>query len=339
MCDINTKELLLAVKIANKIAKGTIEIPIGANIALNKDKLIATDLKTTYQYNLNIDLGFKTTINAKKLLNYLKVIKDKEINIELLNNRLVIKAKSGLELYLETIPFDKFPQDLNSNIRQFDGIGVIDSIILKNLSKFAMDGDNDNILSCINFGIDNYLASTNGNVLISTKTDLNINNAFNINVNIFKFFTTGYYSVYNSDDVVLFTQGQHEFFINKTDRQYPSYKQLFPCYHDLIINIDSKKFKEALDLIKTSIDPRTNIVEFYINNNVINVQNAQIDFTFDKNKETEFKKIAFNWNYLKYVSDISNNFVLNLDSKSELTGALVEIDNIYKIILMPIQIP
>ena len=199
------------------------------------------------------------TANGKKLLDIIRILKDEEITLELIENNLSIKQnKSKFKLpTFNSSNYPSFPQINNKpqitldSINLIKGLKKISSSIDNNNPKFELNGAllNIKLSSTELVGTDTRrLARTsllNHNqqefsIIIPKKAILEIQKLFIDQINIF----------YDETNLIIQSKSYY-FFSRLINGNYPDYQRIIPTENKITINLPKKEMLDSIKMITT----------------------------------------------------------------------------------------
>jgi DNA polymerase-3 subunit beta len=209
--------------------------------------------------NVLIEYEGSFTANGKKLLDIIRILKDEEITLELLENTLSIKQnKSKFKLpTFNSSNYPSFPRIDNKSQITLDSINLI-----KGLKKISSSIDNNNPKFELNGALLNIkfdsteLVGTDTrrlarasllnqnqeefSIIIPKKAILEIQKLFMDKINI-------YY-----DNTNLIIQNQNYYFFSRLiNGNYPDYQRIIPTENKITINLPKKEMLESIKMITT----------------------------------------------------------------------------------------
>ena len=209
--------------------------------------------------NILIENEGSFTANGKKLLDIIRILKDEEIILELLENNLNIKQnKSKFKLpTFDSTNYPTFPQIDNkpqitlNSINLIKGFRKIASSIDNNNPKFELNGAllNIKLASTELVGTDTRRLARatliNHNqqefsIIIPKKSILEIQKLFMDQINI-------YY-----DETNLIIQNKNYYFFSRLiNGNYPDYERIIPTENKITINLPKKEMIDSIKMITT----------------------------------------------------------------------------------------
>jgi len=298
----------------------------------------------TNQINIEFDGSF--TVNGKKLLDIVRILKDDDITFELVENILTVKQKYS-KFRLPTFDSNSFPQFPDIENKPKIPIDSLD--LVKNLKKISLSIDNNNPKFELNGALINI--KTNSTDLVGTDTRrLSIATINNSNSNelsiivpkkaileIQKLFLDRI-NIYYDETNLIITNDNYYFYTRLINGKYPDYQRIVP--NSIKHNITLPK-KEMIDSIKM-ITTISQDVELTISKNEIVFNSLDSDIKaktkleIDTGIESEFR-LRFNSRYLlDFISQIeSGQFTLGINEEN--LPFVIKDDNFITII-MPIVI-
>jgi len=327
---------------------------ITSHIYLNASNLNLTVKATDYEIgflinstNVNIIKDGTVTANGKKFLDIIRILKDGDINLELINNILHIsQANSKFKLpTFEHTEFPEFPTYNNKSKIQINSQLLIDSLkkitpaIDTNNPKFELNG----ALMDIQHNIINFASTDTRRLALVTinnhsQKDLSIIIPKKAIIEIQKLFFENIEIYYDETNIIIISE-QYTFFTKLINGKFPPYVRIIPQELKITFVLPKIKMIEAIKQITTiSTD-----VKIIFHNELITFESLS-----DDNIEAK-TAIEFNTNLIEpYSLAVNSRYLLdflNVINSSEFTIGLNESnlpfvlnDNNFKTIVMPIVI-
>ena len=285
------------------------------------------------------------TANGKKLLDIIRILKDDEIILEILNNTLIIKQKHS-KFKLPTFDASKYPSF--PTVEDKPQI-VLDSLsLIKNLKKISPAIDTNNPKFELNGALINIkngstdlvgtdtrrlaianIDSTNSeelSIIVPKKAILEIQKLFLDQINIF------------FDETNLIISNDNYFFYTRLiNGKYPDYQRIVPSVVKHSIVLPKKEMLNAIKMITTiSQDIKMIILQNVIIFNSLSSDNVEAKTEIELNTGlTEKFELSFNSKYiLDFISQIDNSeFTIEFN---ETSLPFIVKDNNFITIIMPI---
>jgi len=315
------------------------------NISIIKatDQEIGLEIKTE---KINIDDEGSFTVNGKKLLDIIRILKDEEITFQVLNENLIIKQKDS-KFKLPTFNTNSYPQF--PVIENKPKISLNSLELIKNLKKISLSIDNNNPKFELNGALINI--KSNSTDLVGTDTRrLSIasinNNDFNEELaliipkkailEIQKLFLDKI-SIHYDETNIIITNGNYFFYTRLINGKYPDYERIIPSNMKFNLTLPKKEMIDSIKMITTiSQDIELNIFPDKIIFKSLTSDNieAKTQLSINTNIQKEFK-LVFNSRYLlDFLSQIEDKIFL-LELNEENLPFIVKNNNFITII-MPI---
>jgi len=289
----------------------------------NNDKCIikATDSEIGLQVitnNLMIEHEGSFTANGKKLLDIIRILKEGEIVLEILDNTLLVKQKhSKFKLpTFDASSFPSFPETTDKAQIEFDSLNLIRNLkkispaIDTNNPKFELNGAlisiSENATDLV--GTDTRrlaIASISGiagdelSIILPKKAIMEIQKLFLDQITIFYDETT-----------LIVTNGNYYFFTRLINGKFPDYQRIVPNSVKHKITLPKKEMLEAIKMITTiSHDIKISFRSDAILFNSLSSDNveAKTEIELDTGLAEVFE-ISLNSKYiLDFLSQVDNN--------------------------------
>ena len=252
----------------------------------------------------------KATINARKLNNIIKTLKNKEIEIKKDNDTIIITQDTSI-YKLSTFNADEFPEfpnpnDLNKleikNEEFIDAIKKIFPVIDNNNPKYELNGalfdikDNTNFVSTDTRRLALYKSTAKGKetkIIVPKRSISEIKRIFNEDMNIFY------------DEVYLILKNENILFFTKLiNGKYPPYEKIIPNNFKYTIELPKNEFLSHL----RQINIISNEVKITIKQDEIVFESLKDEIMEAKTSfkiETNIKEFTFAVNS-KYIIDFLN---------------------------------
>ncbi len=301
----------------------------------------------TITNQINIEYEGSFTVNGKKLLDIVRILKDEEITFELIDNVLTVKQKHS-KFKLPTFDANAFPSFPNIENKPKIPLDSLD--LIQNLKKISLAIDNNNPKFELNGALINIKSDTTDLVGTDTRrlsiATIQTSNPQQLSIIVPKkaileiqklFLDT--ITIYYDETNLIITNDNYYFYTRLINGKYPDYQRIIPT--NIKNNIILPK-KEMLDSIKM-ITTISQDIQLTIQNNQIIFNSLASDNIEAKTKlqintgiTNEFK-LSFNSRYLlDFLSQIENNqFTLGINEEN--LPFVLKNDNFITII-MPIVI-
>ncbi len=285
------------------------------------------------------------TAHGKKLLDIIRILKDDEITLELVNDTLIIKQKySKFKLPIfDPASYPSFPSIEDKPQISLDSLNLI-----QNLKKISPAIDNNNPKFELNGALINIkhdttdlvstdtrrlaiasIAGENQNelsIIIPKKAILEIQKLFLDDINIY----------YDETNLII-TNQNYFFFTRLINGKFPDYQRIIPTSTKHKIVLPKKEMIDAIKMITTiSQEIKMTFLSNSILFNSLSADNVEAKTELEINTGlSEQFEISFNSKYiLDFISQISNNtFTIEMNEPS--LPFIVKDDNFITII-MPI---
>ncbi len=309
------------------------------------DQEIGLEIKTD---KINIEVDGSFTVNGKKLLDIIRILKDEEIIFEILKDNLIIKQKHS-KFKLPTFNANSYPEF--PSIENKSKISLDSMELIKNLKKISLSIDNNNPKFELNGALINI--KSNSTDLVGTDTRrLSIASIDNNNFNeelaliipkkaileIQKLFLDKI-SIHYDETNIIITNGNYFFYTRLINGRYPDYQRIIPNNIKYNLTLPKKEMVDSIKMITTisqdielNIFPDKIIFKSLASDNI----EAKTQLSINTNIQKEFK-LVFNSRYiLDFLSQIENNY-FSLELNEENLPFVVK-DNNFITIIMPIII-
>ena len=295
--------------------------------------------------NIDIEAEGAFTANGKKLLDIIRILKDDEISLELLENTLVIKQKNS-KFKLPTFDpktYPDFPSIEDKPKISLDSLALIQNLkkispaIDTNNPKFELNGALINIKndSTDLVGTDTRrlaIASISGNnseelsLIVPKKAILEIQKLFLDQIDIF----------FNETNLII-SNDNYFFYTRLINGKFPDYQRIIPTSIKHTITLPKKDMIEAIKMITTiSQEIKMTLLSDAIIFNSLSSDNVEAKTEIELNTGLNDKfELSFNSKYLlDFISQINKNeFVIEFNEPS--LPFIVKDDN-FMTIIMPI---
>jgi len=314
----------------------------------NKCIIKATDSEIGLQIitdHILIESEGAFTANGKKLLDIIRILKDDEISLEILDNTLIVKQKhSKFKLpTFDPTAYPEFPSIENKPQITLDSMSLIQNLkkispaIDTNNPKFELNGALINIKSDSTdlVGTDTRrlaIASIPGNnseelsLIVPKKAILEIQKLFLDQINIH----------YDETNLII-TNDSYFFYTRLINGKFPDYQRIIPATVKHSIILPKKEMIEAIKMITTiSQEIKITLLSDAIIFNSLSADNVEAKTEIEiKTGLSEKYELSFNSRYiLDFISQIdSNEFILEFNEPS--LPFMVK-DNNFITIIMPI---
>ncbi len=316
----------------------------------NDDKctIKATDSEIGLQIvtdNFIIDHQGSFTANGKKLLDIIRILKDGEIVLEILENTLLIKQNHS-KFKLPTFDANSFPSF--PDISEKNQINLDSFNLIKNLKKISPAIDTNNPKFELNGALVNI--SENGTDLVGTDTRrlaiASIDNKSEKEISLIlpkkaiveiqKLFLDEI-TIYYDETTLIITNKNYFFFTRLINGKFPDYKRIIPNSLKYRIKLPKKEMLESIKMITTiSHDIKITFFSDSILFHSLSSDNieAKTELEIKTGLDNEFS-ISLNSKYLlDFISQIDNDyFEIGLN---ESTLPFVVKDDNFITIIMPI---
>ena len=282
------------------------------------DKEIGIKIKTQAEI---LEKG-KATINAKKLGDIIKTLKNKEIEIKRENDQIIIKQDTSI-YKLSTFNTDEFPEfpnpeDLNElkiNNEEFSkAIKKIFPVIDNNNPKYELNGalfdigEESNFVSTDTRRLALYKSKAKGKeskIIVPKRSISEIKRIFSEDMKIFY------------DDVYLILKNENVLFFTKLiNGKFPAYEKIIPQTFKYSLNLNKNEFLSHLKQISiVSNEVKITIQKEKITFESFGDETLEAKTSFETNTEIENFTFAVNSRYMIDFLNVtdSENFKLNLN--------------------------
>lgn len=275
----------------------------------------STDLNYYYHSILKNenDLKFKIVVEPKKIIEFLTLLPEAKIEIEIKEKAIIIsqgKIKGQFPLFSD----QEFPfPPKNNEERQ----KIKTSFFKENLPflYFAVSSDETRpVLTGINFVTDEeslQLVATDGFrlSLLTIKKDLPFSSliipaGFLINTQrLIEKETEIEFSYLKNEKLLAFFIGEHDIYVRMIEGEYPPFGKVIPTEKKTSIMIDSDEFLRSVKLVSVFSKEFSNIIIMEVEKDSVKfipkVGQGEEDVVYQEAKvEGESQKIAFNYKYL-----------------------------------------
>jgi len=295
--------------------------------------------------NIAIEAEGSFTANGKKLLDIIRILKDDEIILELLENMLIIKQKNS-KFKLPTfdpLAYPDFPSIEDKPKISLDSLALIQNLkkispaIDTNNPKFELNGALINIKnnSTDLVGTDTRrlaIASIPGNndeelsLIVPKKAILEIQKLFLDQIDIF----------FNETNLII-SNNNYFFYTRLINGKFPDYQRIIPPSIKHTLTLPKKEMTEAIKMITTiSQEIKMTLLSDAIIFNSLSSDNVEAKTELEINTGLNDKfELSFNSKYLlDFISQINKNeFIIEFNEPS--LPFIVKDDNFITII-MPI---
>ena len=314
----------------------------------NKCVVKATDSEIGLEVvtdNINIEAEGSFTAHGKKLLDIIRILKDDEITLELLDNTLIIKQKHS-KFKLPTFDPSSYPSFPTINDKpqiSLDSLSLIQNLkkispaIDTNNPKFELNGA---LINIKNDGTDLVgtdtrrlaIATIPGNnseelsLIVPKKAILEIQKLFLDQIDIF----------FDETNLII-TNENYYFYTRLINGKFPDYQRIIPSTTKPQINLPKKEMIDAIKMITTiSQEIKMTLLSDTIIFNSLSADNVEAKTELELNTGLNDKfELSFNSKYiLDFISQTNKNeFVIEFNEPS--LPFIVKDDNFITII-MPI---
>ena len=295
--------------------------------------------------NIIIEEEGSFTANGKKLLDIIRILKNEDITLEIIENTLNIKQKSS-KFKLPTFNPQNFPSfPLIENKPQI----ILDSInLIKSFKKISSSIDNNNPKFELNGALLDIKKSKTKLVGTDTRR-LSITSLNNQNENEFSLIIPkkaileiqklfiDQINIYYDDTNLIIENQNYYFFTRLINGKYPNYQRIIPNESKITINLPKKEMIDAIKMI-TTISEEIKII-FNSNSIIFNSLTADnVEAKTELNIETgvnESFELNVNSRYLlDFISQVEENEFQILLNESTLPFVLK--DKEFITVIMPI---
>ncbi|EIF50506.1 DNA polymerase III subunit beta [Sulfurovum sp. AR] len=314
----------------------------------NKCIIKATDSEIGLQIvtdNINIEAEGAFTAHGKKLLDIIRILKDDDITLELLDNTLIIKQKHS-KFKLPTFDANSYPSFPNINDKpqiSLDSLSLIQNLkkispaIDTNNPKFELNGA---LINIKNDGTDLVgtdtrrlaIATIPGNnnealsLIVPKKAILEIQKLFLDQINIF----------FDETNLIISNENYY-FYTRLINGKFPDYQRIIPATTKHQITLPKKEMVDAIKMITTiSQEIKMTLLSDTIIFNSLSADNVEAKTELEINTGLNDKfELSFNSRYiLDFISQVNKNeFTIEFNEPS--LPFIVKDDNFITII-MPI---
>jgi len=310
----------------------------------------ATDQEIGLKINtnkINIEEEGSFTVNGKKLLEIIRILRDEEITFELLDDTLIIKQRHS-KFKLPTFNANAFP--LFPSIENKPKISLDSLELIQNLKKISLSIDSNNPKFELNGALINI--KSNSTDLVGTDTrrlsiaSINSNNSNELSIiipkkailEIQKLFLDKITIHYDETNIIIANENYY-FYTRLINGKYPDYQRIIPINTKYNLTLPKKEMVDSIKMITTiSQDIELTILPNKIIFNSLASDNieAKTELEIETTIQDRFR-LVFNSRYiLDFLSQIeSRDFLLSLNEENL---PFVVKDNNFITIIMPIVI-
>ncbi len=314
----------------------------------NKCIIKATDSEIGLQIvtdNINIEAEGAFTAHGKKLLDIIRILKDDDITLELLDNTLIIKQKHS-KFKLPTFDANSYPSFPNINDKpqiSLDSLSLIQNLkkispaIDTNNPKFELNGA---LINIKNDGTD--LVGTDTRRLAIATIPGNNNEALSLIVpkkailEIQKLFLDQIDIFFDETNLIISNENYY-FYTRLINGKFPDYQRIIPATTKHQITLPKKEMVDAIKMITTiSQEIKMTLLSDTIIFNSLSADNVEAKTELEINTGLNDKfELSFNSRYiLDFISQVNKNeFTIEFNEPS--LPFIVKDDNFITII-MPI---
>jgi len=296
-------------------------------------------------HNILIESEGSFTANGKKLLDIIRILKDDEITLEILDNMLVIKqnhSKFKLPTFDPTT-YPSFPTQENKSKISLDSMSLIQNLkkispsIDSNNPKFELNGALINIKSnstdlvgtdTRRLAIATIESSSDEDIslIVPKKAILEIQKLFLDQIDIF------------FDETNLIILNENYFFFNRLiNGKFPDYQRIIPSSVKHSVTLPKKEMLDAIKMITTiSQEIKMTLLTNSIIFNSLSLDNVEAKTELEINTGLNEKfELSFNSKYLlDFISQVDKNeFLIEFNEPSL---PFIVKDNNFITIIMPI---
>ena len=348
---IDTKELKAVIATAKKYCGKNKDIPVLNNVLMsvadNKLTIRSTDLTTWYQCTLSNKIEsmcFSVLIDPIQLLNCLKTIKDKHVNLHVSDNILhvyidILKPIASMSIS----EVDGYPEPPIMDDATF--LTTLEGSTIKQLAMGCRDFNSyphPFTGICCN-PVDKCFYATNGDIMYRYKRfgascDKNVI----INANKLSNLLDCEYSIYYSDKYVFLLSTNETILTDNIDGTYPGCKNITPTNNVESFTVDSKTLKDAINSIKHTINDFNNIIVLTLEGNTLTLSNrdntTSVNIAVDNTLNKDLR-VSFNYKYLLQLSGLGNLvFKVNENVRySHLSAVTIETTD-FDVLLAPLRL-
>lgn len=318
---VNKKEFLDALNISSRAISSTTPLPSLTGIKLVvEDKnltLISSDSNISIKVDLNSEnLEVKETgeiiLDSKFILEIVRKIDSKEINIELIDGSLIKIYGGNSEFKINCMDSSEYPQiSFESNGIPFKLTSELFKSIVEETSFACAENETRPVLTGINFSASNKILKINAtdSYRLASKTiAIDEESSFNITVPN-KYLNSVYHSLPEGSDVNLIIDNQKIIFnfnnvliqTRLLDDQFPDTTRLIPSSFSQVLVVSIKELKSAIDRTSFIKSDGKNIVKLSINNETV-------DITANNGQSSSYENI-------KVISYTGNNFEISCSGR------------------------
>ncbi len=314
----------------------------------NKCIVKATDSEIGLQIvtdNINIEAEGAFTAHGKKLLDIIRILKDDEITLEILDNTLIIKQKHS-KFKLPTFDANSYPSFPSINDKpqiSLDSLSLIQNLkkispaIDTNNPKFELNGA---LINIKNDGTD--LVGTDTRRLAITTIPGNNSEALSLIVpkkailEIQKLFLDQIDIFFDETNLIISNENYY-FYTRLINGKFPDYQRIIPATTKHQITLPKKEMIDAIKMITTiSQEIKMTLLSDTIIFNSLSADNVEAKTELELNTGLNDKfELSFNSKYLlDFISQVNKNeFTIEFNEPS--LPFIVKDDNFITII-MPI---
>ena len=304
------------IQLAQKIVPKRSTLPILSSVCVEDGFIRATDLETTIR--MPIDDKRKYTLPFAVLKSIMKS-NPKELDIELLKDRLIKLSYDGKHVVVKTLDPDDFPLIPDESFKKLNtwdratikALGCMTAFTSKEELKQALRGIN------INLGADLTFASTDGHLLRETRINIEkvdqkdqfkgIIPALPIEL-ISRYAGSSTEVSYSKNHIKFKLPSDIEIFIRLIDEKYPPYEEFVDGKKDNSVEFSKEEMTALIRDAKEFCDKTTQRAELITTNGSIGLstKDHERELSFEsslpgENRKGEGEKTGFNLKYLEKV--------------------------------------
>ncbi len=294
-----------------------------------------------------IDHEGSFTANGKKLLDIIRILKDDEITLEVLDNTLNIRQKRS-KFKLPTFDFNSFPKF--PTIEDKPKVTINSQNLIQNLKKISSSIDNNNPKFELNGALINIksdstdivgtdtrrlsivsLENSNSNelsIIIPKKAILEIQKLFLENIDM-----------YYDDTNLIIINDNYYFYTRLINGKFPDYRKIIPNTIKHTIVLPKKSMISSIKMITTiSQEIKMTILSDRIIFNSLSTENVEAKTELEINTGLD-EKLDLNYNskyILDFISQIDSDHFELLINETNIPFVLKE--NNFMTIIMPIVV-
>lgn len=317
---VNKKDFLDALNISSRAISSTTPLPSLSGIKLVVEEkeitLISSDsnisIKVVLKENIEVKEIGEIVLDSKFILEIVRKIDSKEINIEIIDGSLIKIYGGNSEFKINCMDANEYPQiSFESSGIPFKLSSKLFKEIIEETSFACSESETRPVLTGINFSANNKVLrinATDSYRLASKTISIDENTIFNITVPS-KYLNSVYHSLPEGSDINLIIDKQKIIFsfnnvliqTRLLDDQFPDTTRLIPSTFSQVLVVSIKELKSAIDRTSFIKSDGKNIVKLSINS-------EKVEVTANNGQSSSYENI-------KVISYTGNNFEISCSGK------------------------